>query len=175
MDNLQSDLTTIGGGIAQALGDPYQDEDLGVQRSNPRTLDISTEAPSEPSAPLGEYDQLMAEGAALDEYEMTEALATTKAAGGDFREPMFVSDDDTSWEPDDYISPEPPPPPEPEAPMPIDPETLKTQVIDSIKSSENPRRKGMKGDKFFPIESVEGAGGLNKTGQEIGYGVVNSA
>lgn len=50
--------------------------------------------------------------------------------------------------------------------------TANSDYIEQVKVHENSTKEGFKDGKFYPINSAEGKGTLNPSGQEIGYGIL---
>lgn len=168
LENLTKDLTTIGTAAATALGDPYGLEDLGTKEVAPSGVDLSSSV--QPAPEMGEYEATIEAEKALDGYETDAAMHLLSVNRKE--ESMFTSGDNMSFEPEEYMeSDEPSEPLDPSKFQP-DPEAIMRASIESIKQSENPQKHGFKGGKFYPIDSLEGKGTLNKSGQEIGYGVL---
>lgn len=164
MENLQSNLATLGTATVQALTkEPYQMQDYDAAKTTNEGVGMSTSVessqPSEPS--LAEQRS----------EEIIRGVQNLEGMRGLYEPPEGISEFDTETlpprMPTDFNDGESDLPP-----ANRDVGQVKTDFMERVKVNENASQEGLRNGRFYPINSTEGKGDLNPTGQEIGYGMV---
>ena len=162
MENLEKDLTALGAASVSALTkQPYQMQDFEAERTASKGFDMTTSVPDkEGPAPTESKmrSQEMIESVQNLEgirglYEPPEGVTDSTVETGPMRQPFKDGESDM-------------------APTGRDEGELLSNYLKRLRPRENATDAGLKGGRFFPINSLEGKGDLNPTGQEIGYGMI---
>lgn len=162
MENLEKDLTTLGTASVSALTkQPYQMQDFEAERTTSKGFDMTTSVSDkdDPAATESKMrSQEMIESIQNLEgirglYEPHEGVTDSTVETGPLRQPFKDGESDM-------------------APASRDEGELTSNYLGRLRQRENSANEGLKGGRFFPINSLEGKGDLNPTGKEIGFGMV---
>lgn len=160
MENLQKDMTKLGSVAVTALtNEPYKMQDYDAERTSSDGVSMSTGLDEQPAVDLerSRSSEIMEAIKRIDGLGVERGLYEPPSTN--FRPPMQAEDQDGLRE----TSEEPPEDDEGRA---------MSEYVSRMERAENASLEGFRGGKFYPIKSLEGAGELNKTGQEIGYGMI---
>lgn len=162
MENLEKDLTNLGTAAVSALTkEPYQMQDYEAERTVLGGVGMKTE--------IGPETDQGDTWARERSVEMVEAVQNLEGVRGLYEPPMGVEDGQAET---GRIKP---PFKDGESDLPParrDEGELTANYLGRLKKRENASNEGLRGGRFFPIESTEGRGKLNPTGLEIGFGIL---
>ena len=159
MEDMQKDLTTLGSAVGKTLSSPYSMQDFEAGRTTPKGVSAETAVSGEEFEPVGSSIRQ------ASQQEIIDGVANLEGIRGLY-EPMEDNWKGNGSVTQEYFGQEN---------LPLanrDKTIVRKDYQQRIKQLENPDNKGLRGGRYYMVPSLEGKGAKNKTGYDIGHGLL---